>query len=345
MLRWTPPLVLFLVGAALAACERGGGAACEARVAVMREVFARIPDDALKIPLLEEERGRDLVPSDRGRPYDAADVTIHVLATGEFQIEHSTYDLASVRHAIDGDLETRDRRIADDQERARNPPPPSPPSANPDELVLDKGTENRFVGYLDLDAPKPPPVPGAHIHISVAPTAPLADLFALLPTLRADAVLELLVRDPREMPSEADLPAEVQPALQRMHAWEADIRANPRLTDDPPLIETMSTCSAFRPLVSQLWELSYADRERLWMREAPAVVLDCGCKGADVEGLTAITWRRIRPDLPLLRVLPLPWTADPSAERLELPATARGADLVRAVEARGATPVHLTLAS
>lgn len=365
MLRWSCPQILVLVGSLLTGCNRGGAGECEARVAVMRDVFARIPSDVLTAPLLEDDRPSDLVTSAHGQPFVRADVTIHILATGQFRIGGIDRDLGNIRYALEEEFARRDRIIASEQEIARNPPPPSPPtplSANPGEFVLGPGDENRFVGYLNTpDIPpegedrdpldgegdhpiKPPRVPGARVYLAVTPTAPLTGLFSLLRMLPAGVVVSLIVRDPRKMPSEAELPAAVVPALRRIQAWEADIRANRRLTDDPPLIETMTTCAAFRPLIGRTDLVSHADRERVWMQEAPGIALECGCNGVDVEGLAAITWWRIRPDLPLLRLLPLRWTDDPGAERVELPATARGADLIRAVEARGAAAVHLTLA-
>lgn len=342
MLRRSSALALAVT--LLVACDRGGGD-CEARVAVMRDVFARIPPEVLTNSIFEDDRASDLATSAKGEPFVESDVTIHLREAGKVAIEGFDSDLDMVRYRLEEMLVRRDRLIAAAAERVRNPrppSPPSPPSANPDEL--DPAAADRFVGYLDAEEPKPPRAPGARIHLAVAPTAPLAELFALLPALPPDAHVALLVRDPRPPPADADLPAAVQPALQRILAWEAGIRENPRLTDDPPLVDTMMTCPSFAPLVARSSAVASVERERMWLREAPGIALECGCSGVDVEGLTAITWRRIRPDLPLLRELPLRLTEDNAAERVRLPATARGEDLIRLVEARGPVPMHLALA-
>lgn len=303
----------------LGACDRGASptantatataAPCEDRVAVMRDIFNKtIAADTHDGAARESDRIADLVASNAGQPYTPADVTLHLHADGEFAVDDGAPgDRAAAWLALEVALARRAHRIA-----ARTRP------ENPDD---------------DDHAAR---APGARIHLALAPAAPIADLLDLIRQLSPGDTLSLVVRDPRPPLPESVLPAKILAAVH-------ELRADPRRMGDPLHVETMLTCPEFRPLLTRTAFAAPAAREHELLTAAPDLALACKCDGVDVEGLTAATWQRLRPDLPRLRLLPFN-NGRPDAAAVTLPVTARAADLVREAESRGDTPTHYLLA-
>jgi hypothetical protein len=324
-----PAQALALACTLLGACDRGTDPAaanttattatavpCDVRVAAMRDVFTRIPEGAYAGATLESDRTADLVTSDRAQPYTQPDVRVYLRPGGEFVVDdNSPGDRAMARLALDDALVSR-------LERRTSKP----------------GADNPYVGPTASDV-RPADAPGAKIQLFVAPAAPIAELLELLRQVAPGNDVSLVVRDPQPPLTESDLPPPVLAALRA-----SDVRnAGPRLTSAPPPLEAMMTCPEFRPLLTRTAFAGRGEREREWLKTAPDLALACKCDGVDVEGLTAVTWQRTLPDLPTLRLLPLRWSGDP-ADLVTLPKDAKGADLVRQLEARGDLQTHFSLA-
>lgn len=334
---------------------------CVARVAMMREVFASIPSEVLEGVFLESLRVSDLIVSAHARTPPSLDVLIELHATGRFSSDNKEGDLQTARYAVSEGLERYRQMAAIMAQERKQPPPPSGGlglGERPTQMQLDP---ERFVGYLDTpDFPpeeesdaadgsrpaRPPPksAPGAQVYLAIAPDAPLHDLPELLAEVPDDAFVSIVVRRAEAQPTQAGLPPPIRTALTEVEAHMAVVLADRRLAsdDEPIYVDTLVTCPDFAQLAQGPKGSTYAERERRWLDEVPRIALGCGCEGVKVELLTAQTWYRIRPDLPILGALPLRYTFEPDPTGEALPATARGVDLVRKIEQRGAQPVHLT---
>lgn len=86
------------------------------------------------------------------------------------------------------------------------------------------------------------------------------------------------------------------------------------------------------------------DSRRVLLADAlPSSVEKCRCEGVDVEALMTIVWTTAGGQSVRKRKLPLVFAREPTAEALNLPSTANGADLAREAAARGMRPFRLQL--
>lgn len=341
------PLLVSLVGCKPSAPDEP----CAARVARMREVFTSIPSEAIDGVFFEQLRASELIVSEHAQTAVDPDVIIELLATGRFVMDNKNLELESAKGALTDEIEKVLAMAALTAQKNDEPPSDgSRRSERPTEMAIDEGS---FVGYLKTpdrppgESPEAPralkSAPGVRIYLAIAPGAPLADLSALLAEVPGDAFVSIVVRMARELPTEAGLAQPIRAALQEVKAHMAAELEDRRLANDGPnYIDTMMTCPDFAPLARRPKQGSYLERQRMWLAEVPQITLDCGCEGVKVELLTAMIWYLRRPDLPVLGVLPLRYSFAPDPAEA-LPATARGVDLVRRIEQRGALPIHMTL--
>lgn len=306
----------------LAACGAPApDAACEGRLAELSAVLATLPESSG--PTVDD--ARELPTSARGAPSARHGVPLSVDAGGQVSLDGRALDPRSTYVVFDELHRTLHfaRHIAA-RDKADAGAPKEAKAFDLEEMMNDP----RLVGSLNDRQPAaepPPPVPaelreqGVALQVALPAAAPVAPLLALLAALPEGLPVELLVRDE---------------ALAKTPAWlGSKLEELRKDATGAPLLPRLTTCAAVLELGTDADPDASARR---WKRELPERLRGCGCSGSDVEGLAALAALRTNFfGTPGVRSVPLRVTRDPSAPTVELPAAARGRDLIPRVEARG----------
>ena len=166
-----------------------------------------------------------------------------------------------------------------------------------------------------------------------APITALPTLTAALPREVSYGLLVTLVDD--RVPAPPPTPAWAQAAL-------APTDTNERTMSVADAADrAIGGCESVRKVFAAVTDAPADDRTTTLVDRLPAAVHTCGCEGVDVEALTAIVWGMHGQRWPRTRVVPIPISHDPKAERLELPGTMTAKDLAALLNTRDRLPFRL----